>query len=353
MLSTKGKAVFVDTNEFSTLLAITSGIVPPFTLENLQDLPPNTSVEELRDTISALTGSKGRLSMGCVGVYPSSRFVRRHTLDATSKAKDPGFIEDVAANQLHIDTANSTVGVVSAQSGLPLDPSKSLQAQKELVFCGASMADLHREQERMVDAGVYPERLELGTLAAVAGIKQYINFREMKSPVLMMEVTGDCSNVFIITKDRLDISRPIPYGLNSMFPLIQQELGLKDEASAKKLFYSNTFDFTEMGSTLLRKILKELQASTGFYEVQTGQTIGHLVTTLLPQNFNWLSKALSRSLGVDLLNLEYSAWLKSMNISASESVRLDGLDNRWLNLFSLMGDYAHVTQAPAEDGKEE
>ena len=67
-----------------------------------------------------------------------------------------------------------------------------------------------------------------------------------------------------------------------MFPVIQAELGLKDEDSARKLFYSNTFDFTEMGPSLLRKLLKELQASTGFYEVQTGQTIGQLYLALLP-----------------------------------------------------------------------
>ncbi len=82
--------------------------------------------------------------------------------------------------------------------------------------------------------------------------------------------------MFIFGNEQVDICRPIPYGLNSMFPTVQSELGLKDEDSARKLFFSNTFDFTELGPSLLKKMLKELQASTGFYEVQTGQTIGQI-----------------------------------------------------------------------------
>ena len=78
-------------------------------------------------------------------------------------------------------------------------------------------------------------------------------------------------------------TRPIPQGLESMIPVVQKELGLKDEESAKKLFYSNTFDFTSMGNALIKKLLKELQSSIGFYEVQTGQSVGLLHGTQLPQ----------------------------------------------------------------------
>ena len=42
--------------------------------------------------------------------------------------------------------------------------------------------------------------------------------------------------------------------------MLGQALGLKDEESARKLFYSNTFDFTGMGSVLTKKLIKELQS---------------------------------------------------------------------------------------------
>lgn len=125
----------------------------------------------------------------------------------------------------------------------------------------------------------------------------------------------------------------------------QKELDLKDEESAKIFFYSDTFDFTEMGPALLNKMVKELQSSTGFYEVQTGQTIGQIFVTLIPKNLNWIHQTLSRSLGVEVLHLDYPSWMQSQNISVSEDVQLERLDSRWLSIFSLMGNYSN-----SEDG---
>ena len=229
--------------------------------------------------------------------------------------------------------------MVNAVDGMEFDPEKNLQAQKELIFCGASLEELAKIQERIVEWGVYPLTLEVGSLNGLGGVKSYLEWKKIRFPALVLEITPDNSNIFIVSSNQVDIARPIPYGLASMFPSIKSELGLKDEESAKKLFYSNTFDFTEMGPVLLKKMLKELQASTGFYEVQTGQTIGQIFLTLLPKNFNWMHSTLSRALGVDMLHLDYLGWLKHLGLTADESVQLETLDSRWLGLFSLMGNY--------------
>lgn len=138
----------------------------------------------------------------------------------------------------------------------------------------------------------------------------------------------------------LDVSRPISFGWDSMYLVIQQELGFKDEGSAKKIFYSNTFDFTQMEPKLLRKMLKELQASTGFYEVQTGQTIGQIFLSLLPKNLSWVGQILAKSLGADVIELDFPAWIKSQNIIFADEVDVASLDNRWMGLLSLMGNYS-------------
>src|SRR5262249_31754357 len=155
----------------------------------------------------------------------------------------------------------------------------------------------------------------------------------------LLEITPETSQVFILRGTQLDLARPVPLGLNSMFPIVQQELGLKDEESARKLFYSNTFDFTEMGPALLKKMLKELQSSTGFYEVQTGQTIGQIHLSLLPKNLSWMSTLLARSLGIDVLKVEYPQWLRSLGIEPAAGCELAALDGRWLEVFGLMGKY--------------
>ncbi|WP_309385532.1 hypothetical protein [Cerasicoccus frondis] len=136
------------------------------------------------------------------------------------------------------------------------------------------------------------------------------------------------------------MARPVPYGLRSMYPIVQKELGLKDEESAQKLFGSSTFDFAEMGQVLLKKLMKELQASTGFYEVQTGQTIGNIFLGLAPDNLSWIGTTLSKSLGVHVLKPDYESWLEHQGIKVASGVDLGSLGPRWFGLFSLMGDYA-------------
>ena len=209
------------------------------------------------------------------------------------------------------------------------------------IQCGAQSEEMNEQQNKIIDYGVYPARLELATLSNLGGLINYSNFKSITMPTLVLEITTSSSNVFIINREKVDVTRPIPFGLNGMFPVIQKELDLKDEESAKKLFYSDTFDFTEMGPALLNKMLKELQSSSGFYEVQTGQTIGQIFLTVLPKNLNWIHQTLSRSLGVEVLHLDYPGWLQSQNINVSEDVQLESLDSRWLSLFSLMGNYSN------------
>ena len=132
-----------------------------------------------------------------------------------------------------------------------------------------------------------------------------------------------------------------------MVPIVQKELGLKDEESARKLFYSNTFDFTGMGPLLIKKILKELQSAIGFYEVQTGQSVAQVLTTQLSPKLLWLYTAFSGALGLSSLKLDPVAWLESRQISLPESLVKQAQETRWFGLMSLMAQHnaAHAVAA--------
>jgi hypothetical protein len=154
-----------------------------------------------------------------------------------------------------------------------------------------------------------------------------------------MELTSDSANIFILNNGQVDVARPVPFGLNSIYPLLQRELGLKDEVSARKLFFSNNFDFAEMGPKLLRRMTKELQATTGFYEVQTGLTIEHVCISLLPKNLSWVSKTVSDSLGLEVFKPNLEAWLESLDVKLGDGVDVSTVGVRWIALFSLMGNF--------------
>ena len=152
-------------------------------------------------------------------------------------------------------------------------------------------------QSALLEGGIYPERLELGSLATLGGVVDCLAHAKSKTPSLVLEIGVDATQSFIVTAGGgVEASRPIQQGLDAMVPIVQKELGLKDEDSARKLFYSNTFDFTGMGPLLIKKLLKELQSSIGFYEVQTGQSVGQVLTTQLSPKLAWLDAAIASSL---------------------------------------------------------
>jgi len=342
MFKSKTKGLFFEVNDFSILAGVTSGLEAPFTIESLQECPYEENGGGIQEFVGGLTEGKSRgyLHAHC-GIYPKSRFIRRTTLDSPNKAKAPNYFIDLLNEQFRIDPNRYLTTIVNAFDGSDFDLKKGVKNQKELVLCGAQIEEMNEQQNKILDYGVYPSRLELGTLSNLGGLINYSNFKSITMPTLVLEITTSNSNVFITTHEKIDVTRPISFGLNAMFPVIQKELDLKDEESAKKLFYSDTFDFTEMGPALLNKMLKELQSSSGFYEVQTGLTIGQIFLTLLPKNLNWIYQTLSRSLGVEVLQLDYPGWLKSLDISVNEDVQLESLDGRWLSLFSLMSNYSN------------
>ena len=221
--------------------------------------------------------------------------------------------------------------------GLDYDAGKG--AQKEVLFAGLPSGDIIEAQEKLLAQGIYPERLELGTLALLGGMTNYLQFKQIQSPLLLLEIGEELTQSYILRADGVDSSRPIPSGIAAMVPVVQKELSLKDEESARKLFYSNTFDFTAMGGTLIKKLLKELQSSIGFYEVQTGQSIGHVYCTQLPSSLAWLGAALAGALGVAPLKIDLRPWLDSLNIKLAEGVRPNPPGENWAGLFSLIASY--------------
>ncbi len=349
MLKSNTKGLYLELSDVSLLAARTSGLKPPFALEAIDEIQLNQEVESIRAQLFALMGNpKVPYLPAICAMYPPSRLVRRVTLDNPAKARDPAFLADLITNQFKVNLESHMITVMTANEGSEFQPERVLA--KEIVFCGAPHEEILEVQNTLVEYGVYPERLEIGTVATLGVLMDMMERAKTKNPIFVLEITDESSQVFILQGKQLDVARPIPFGFKSMYPIIKKELGLKDEESAQKLFNSNTFDFTEMGPLLLRKILKELQASTGFYEVQTGQTIGHLFVSMLPANLAWIPTTLSRSLGMELYPVTVPSWLESQGIEVDSSIPATELGSRWLGLFSLMGIFGQKKEG-GENGR--
>lgn len=339
LFAKKSKGFCVEIGEHTTLLARLSASEAPFVVEELKELPTSDR-EAILDWTKAAEGkgASGYVHATC-GVYPAKRIVRRHTLDL-KRIKDPAYFSEIYSQQFRIEADKYTMRALNPGDGSEYDQTKG--TQKEALFCGLPTDDVIALQDKLLEQGVYPERLELGTLATLGGVVSYLQFKQIKSPVLLLEIGEETTHSFIVSADGVDISRPIPSGIAAMIPVVQKELGLKDEESAKKLFYSNTFDFTSMGGTLVKKLLKELQSSIGFYEVQTGQSIGSLFCTQLPASLTWLGSTMAGALGVPVMKIEMAPWIESLNVKLGPDVNLAQPEEKWFGLVSLLASHQNA-----------
>lgn len=340
MLKPKTKGLFVDVSEYSILAARTSGYKLPMVVEEMAEFPlkANQDPEEIKDFFQELVDFRGsKYFVSRCGVYPEGRFVRYYEAESANKVKNLEFLSKVLKSEFNVEPETNNVAILDARDGSDIDIEKA--KSRHLVFCGAPNESLLSEQDRLLEYGIYPERLELGTVSTLGGVNDYAAFENIKSPILCFELTAQSANIFILNRGKVDVARPVPFGLDSIYPLLQRELGLKDEKSARKLFFSNTFDFAEMGPKLLRRMTKELQATTGFYEVQTGLTINYAFLGILPKNLSWVSRTVADSLALEIIELSPEAWLKSLKIKLGDGVEVMNLGARWMGLFSLMGEF--------------
>jgi hypothetical protein len=342
LFSNKTQGYFVEVNNYGVLLARTSAKSGPMLVEALKACPPTDAdgiAAAVREMQPKRTGSY--MHAQC-GVYPAKRLVRRATMDP-KRYKEDGYLNEVVNSQFRIEADKYTLAVLNPADGSDFDIAKA--TEKDALFVGLSNDEVEETQKQLLARGIFPETLELGSLSTLSGLLDYMAFADIKTPTLVLEIDADSTQSFILSEGGVEATRPIPQGLSAMIPVVQKELGLKDEESAKKLFYSNTFDFTGMGSVLTKKLLKELQSSIGFYEVQTGQSIGQVICTMLPSKLGWLEAALANQLGVGLLKIDFEPWLKARRITLDGKAIASEIDVRWLGLISLMLSNSHAIAA--------
>jgi hypothetical protein len=319
-------------------MARASSSSAPFVIEETKEVPAGDEAA-VQQAVKELVGTKsgsGYMHAHC-GIYPPRRLIRRMSVDL-KRIKEPGYFHEVCTQQFRIETDQYTIAVLNSVDGTDYETAKTT-TQKEVIFAGAHNDELLAAQQHLLGLGVFPERLELGTVATLGALADFHAFAELKTPTLVLEMDTASTQSFIITAGGLDVSRTIPHGLEAMTSVVQKELNLKDEDSARKLFLSNTFDFTNMGGLLIRKLLKELQSLIGFYEVQTGQSIGQVLCPQLPSKLLWLEGVIAKEVGVEPLKLDFANWLKSRAITFASPTASSDFDAKWLGLFSLMVYY--------------
>jgi hypothetical protein len=335
-LSGKTKGYFVEANEYSTLVARTSSMSTPLVVEQVEVLAEQ-GLSGLGPAFDKVAGARraGTYRNAVCSISPERRFIRRASLDA-KRGKETAYLEEVLATQFRAEPDKMVFAILGSADGGLLAPDSP--GGTEVVFCGGYAEDFAQAQQTLLGSGIFPERLELSSVAMLGGMQGVLGQQDNKAPTLVLEIGREATHCYIVNSAGVDLARPIPHGINSMIPIAQKELGLRDEEAAAKLLFSNTFDFAGMGPNLVKRLLKELQSSIGFFEVQTGQSIGQLYCSVQPSGFNWLSSTLASALGVGQLTLDLKPWLAKQGIKFAPGVCPEAVPGTWFGLLSLMAN---------------
>src|SRR4051812_47012066 len=168
----KTKGFFVERNDNAVMLVRTSTPTAPFTIEDMRECPANDSaaLDEALNLIQPKKNPSGYLH-ATVGLYPSKRLVRRHSLEL-KRIKEPGYLGEVCTQQFRIEQDKYTIGLLNAVDGTDYDVAKAVQ--KDVLFCGIPTDDVTAQQTALLESGIYPERLELGSVALLGGMVDYL-----------------------------------------------------------------------------------------------------------------------------------------------------------------------------------
>lgn len=303
------------------------------TIEDLKFAGPRDD-ESLKSALESLDEVKrSGYILSHIGFYPSSRVFLRTSLDDPKRGKDGEYLGTLVKNEAKIEPDTYALSVLHPSKGIPIDFAET--PEKEVLFCGGQQEDFAAFQEKVLRMGLFPLSLEIGTLATIGGLIDYLDYAAVEEATLVLEMGMDSSQAFILHEGQVAGTRKIAQGLQGMVKIVQRELGLKDEKAALRLFYSDTFDFQEMGPQLVGDLLQEVNAYTAYFELETGHTVGQILCTLIPNKLGWLNRTLSKLMVVDPLDLDYSGWLQSHQIEFDSSLFNDPPTNL-LGLIGLM-----------------
>lgn len=269
-------------------------------------------------------------------VYPQGRVVRQLLLDAP-RGKEAGFVMDFLRKSVGVDPDTFATYCLSAEEGSDIDLAAS--NKKSILVCGATTEKISSTQNELVEHAIYPKRLEIGTIGTIGAIKDSMNGDANRSPVLFLEIDKEVTHAVIVGPRGVEMARQIDSGAISIAQSLKEEMNLKDEAAAEKILRSRDFDLGSIAPKLLRKMLRELQSSIGFFEVQTGSSVSELYCVKDGQVLPWLESSICDLLNLTPLKIDFESWLSAKEISFASEELVGKIDTTWLSMLSLIMEF--------------
>jgi len=334
MISSSKKDYIVEYRPSAIRMVRVSSHTAPTTIEAVEEIELNGDTSAISNAVRKFCGAKanGYLNASCV-VYPERRVVRQVAIDAP-KGKETEFIFNFLHSEIEDAPQELSAHCLSPATGKEIDPKEF--SRKEVLICGVPIPDIDELQKSMLEHAVYPKRVELGTVGMIGALQDALIWKGSKVPALFLELDERSANAVIIGSKGIEMSRKIDTGSMDIAEALKEELNLKDEEAAIRLLSSRDFDFSSIARKIIRKLLRELQSSIGYYEVQTGQSVSWIHTSSRAVPMDWLEGSIGGFLNLEPFEIDIEEWLKSGGITFANDSLSEEIDLSWIGLLSVL-----------------
>jgi TonB family protein len=324
------KGYFVELNHFSILLARSSTLRSPFAIEDIREVPLD---------------NKAGLEEAVQAVFPETKSGTAHVF-AALRPKQPGFYLSSVDEGKKFATLSTLSGVLTEPALASLSPCEytAVYAHGGLTISGqgapwllaAAAKDSYTQAlSTLEELKLVPTRVSPATLSAIGGLASALKLKGDGSTALLFEFGEVCTHLLLVSGNGVEAVRSTAVTMDKVAEAVQVELGLKFKGSAAKLFFNDSYDFSETGAKIGARIAQELTAEVS----AIGQTPTAFACTGLPAKQNWFASHLAGALNLAPFAPDLKSWCAQTHLTFSDSAIESSLTPAWLGFLHFIGSY--------------
>ncbi|HTB81659.1 MAG TPA: TonB family protein [Opitutaceae bacterium] len=324
------KGYFVELNDFSLLLARCSALRSPFAIEDIREVPLDNKAG-LEEAVQAVfPETQGGTANVLASLRPKQRGLHFAGADEAKKfatlAALPGIFTDPSLANLspgEFTAVNARDGLTISGQGAPW------------VLAAAAKDSYAQSLTTLQELKLVPARISPASLTAAGGVASALKFKGDGSTALLFEFGDLVTHILLVSRDGVEAARLATVTMDKVAEAVQVELGLKFKGSAAKLFFNESYDFSETGPKIAARIAQELAADIG----ALGHAPAAFACTGLAAKQNWFAHSLAGALNLAPLAPDIKAWGAQAGFTLAGGVDESAITPAWLGFLNFIGSF--------------
>jgi TonB family protein len=161
-------------------------------------------------------------------------------------------------------------------------------------------SELPTESLQVPGVSKRPNSVSPATLALVRGL---VTANSKSVPIVVWDTTETSSHLLLVTDAGVMGAVSLPFGIDRIFSELRAALSLKLIGAAARLFFSDSFDFSDLGPRIVEATADALRGKVRELCSRCSVDSAEFLMTGLPTSHAWFSKALGKAVYLDSFEL--------------------------------------------------